>query len=301
MRAVTLLSKPIPAKECVRGNKFACSQAKPDPDRLRIPDMTETLRVGTVPYLVGRPLDYGLENEPGIRLEKKVPASLVQDLRENRLDVALVSSIELFRMEGYSYIPELCVGGRGVVSSVQVFLRQPVQEIESLAMDPASRTSQALVQILMAERSGGPPSYVFPELGEDQRHLPCAAWLSIGDRALRDFHAGGNQVFNPSEAWARSTGLPFVFAAWIVRPGVDIAPHLPAFNRAFERGRAAIPSLAGKAARAWGLPSKVCEDYLGRECTYQLGPQMEEALQLFGQKAGALGLTEPRAVPVAAR
>ncbi|HPF13754.1 MAG: menaquinone biosynthesis protein [Planctomycetes bacterium] len=259
--------------------------------------MTEMLRVGSVPYLVGRPLDYGLENDPEVRFSKEVPARLVEGLREGRLDVALVSSIELFRMPGYSYLPGLCVGGRGVVSSVQVFLRRPLDEVESVAMDPASRTSQALVQILLADRPDGPPEYLFPALGEDHRKLASSAWLSIGDRALRDFHAGGTQVFNPSDAWTRTTGLPFVFAAWIVRPGVDIAPHRARLERAHERGRAAIGQLAGQAARTWNLPAKVCEDYLGRECVYRLGPEMDEALKLFGERAGALGLTHPEAIP----
>ncbi|MEZ5974296.1 MAG: MqnA/MqnD/SBP family protein [Planctomycetota bacterium] len=100
--------------------------------------MSETLRVSSVPYLVGRPLDHGLSREEGITLEKHVPARLVELLRAGKLDVALVSSIELFCMPGYSYIPGLCVGGKGAVSSVQVFLRRPIEQVDSIAMDPAS-------------------------------------------------------------------------------------------------------------------------------------------------------------------
>ncbi|MEZ6005624.1 MAG: menaquinone biosynthesis protein [Planctomycetota bacterium] len=263
--------------------------------------MSETLRVGSVPYLVGRPLDHGLSREEGITLEKHVPARLVELLRAGKLDVALVSSIELFCMPGYSYIPGLCVGGKGAVSSVQVFLRRPIEQVDSIAMDPASRTSQALVQVLLADRKGGPPSYHFPTLGQDPRELPCSAWLSIGDRALRHFHSGASQVFNPSSAWTRSTGLPFVFAAWIVRPGVDIEPHLPAFQRSYEAGRAASGELARNAARTWSLPSKVIEDYLRQECVYSMGGEMDDALQLFGERSRVLGLASDEAVPTACR
>ena len=65
------------------------------------------LRVGTVPYLVGRPLDSGLEAEPGIALSQHVPAQLVARLHDKSLDVALVSSIELFRTSGHRFIDGL--------------------------------------------------------------------------------------------------------------------------------------------------------------------------------------------------
>ena len=81
------------------------------------------LRVGSVPYLVGRPLDLGLEREPGIRYERRVPAELVEGLRRGELDAALVSSIELFRAPGYRYLAPFAVSGAGPVGSVQVFLR----------------------------------------------------------------------------------------------------------------------------------------------------------------------------------
>ncbi len=263
------------------------------------PPMSKTLRIGSVPYLVGRPLDQGLDQEPGMEYCQDVPARLIERLRSDDLDVALVSSIELFRMPGYTYIPELAVGTRGAVSSVQVFLRRPLDEIEVIAMDPASRTSQALVQILLANRPEGAPTYLFPGLDEDQRDLPAGAWLSIGDRALRNFHAGTHNVFNPSAAWVNETGLPFVFAAWIVRPGVDITPHLPAFHAAHERGMRAIPELARKAGAKWSLPATICESYLSRECVYNLGRDMGSALEAFGERASAIGLTDSKARPEA--
>ena len=71
------------------------------------------LRVGTVPYLVGRPLDEALEDEPGIDVVRAVPAELVRGLRDGSLDVALVSSIELFRRPGYRYLDGLAVSGEG--------------------------------------------------------------------------------------------------------------------------------------------------------------------------------------------
>jgi chorismate dehydratase len=215
------------------------------------------------------------------------------------LDVALVSSIELFRKPGYSYIPNYCVGTRGAVSSVQVFLRKPLAEVQTLAMDPASRTSQALVQILLSDRAGGPPEYLFPELGQDPKALPADAWLSIGDTALQEYHRGEFEVFNPSQAWAERFGLPFVFAAWIVRADVAVESHAAAFARSFAHGQKQLGQLAAQAGQALNLPLDLCEHYLQVECAYSLGADMQAALKAFGQRAGALKLTDPEAVPIA--
>ncbi len=252
-----------------------------------------TLRVGTVPYLVGRPLDSGLAEEPGIELVHDVPAKLVERLRAGDLDVALVSSIELFRRPGYRYLDGLAVAGRGYVGSVQLFLEgtRTIEEVNEVALDPASRTARTLVRVLLADRPGGPPAFREVPVGEDPRAVGADAWLRIGDAALREHLDEGIPCWNPSEQWARTTGLPFVFAPWIVREGVEIAPYAEAFRRSAERGGARIASLAAEAARAWSLPQERCQAYLGQECRFEwAGEELRESLTAFRDRAAALDL-----------
>lgn len=257
------------------------------------------LRVGSVPYLVGRPLDLGLERERGIAYERRVPAELVRGLRAGELDVALVSSIELFREPGYRYLDGVGVCGAGVVGSVQVFLRQPVERITSLALDPASRAAAALVQVLLAERAPR-VEFVVVAPGADPREAGTDAWLRIGDAALREhWREPELPVFNPSQEWARRTGLPFVFAVWIVRPDARIEPHLGAFARARARGRAATAELAREASVAWELPLAPCARYLGEECLYEPGPALHAALAEFQRAAARLGLARADLTPTA--
>lgn len=249
------------------------------------------LRVGSVPYLVGRPLDLGLGDEPGIELTHHVPAELVARLRAGELDVALVSSIELFRRPGYRYLSGLAVAGRGAVSSVQVFLRRPIDEVQSLALDPASRTAATLVRVLLAERPGGAPEFREVPADKDPRQAEADAWLRIGDAALREYLApDAPPVFNPSRAWAERTGLPFVFAAWIVRPGVQVEPQLEAFLAARRRGAEALDSLVDEACRRWDLPRAACDSYLRRECEYEPAGEMADALFAFRDAAATLDL-----------
>jgi len=256
------------------------------------------LRVGSVPYLVGRPLDHGLGDEPGIELNYAVPAKLVEQLRAGEIDVALVSSIELFRRPGYRYIDGIAVAGESYVGSVQVFLRKPIQDVRSIAMDPSSRAAAALTRALLHDRDGGPPEYIEVPLGEDPRECEGAdAWLRIGDEALRETLTLDFPAWNPSEEWRRQTGMPFIFAAWIVRGDAPIEPHLEAFARARARGRAAISDLATQAAEQWSLPEAQCREYLEQECSYDPGPAMAPSLAEFRRRAVLAGLCDRDVLP----
>jgi len=139
--------------------------------------------------------------------------------------------------------------------------------------------------------------YVDVPLGEDPRALDVDAWLRIGDRALSEYLGEGIPAFNLSEAWVAQTGLPFVFAPWIVRPGVDLDDHLPALMRAAEFGRGRIEALSREAAAEWQLPFDECLHYLGTECVYSLGAEMQRALYEYRDRAARVGQCAPDYAP----
>ena len=70
----------------------------------------------------------------------------------NELDVALIPSVEYFANHDYRIISDACIACRGPVLSVKLFSRVPIADINSLALDQGSRTSAALVQVLLRER-----------------------------------------------------------------------------------------------------------------------------------------------------
>jgi chorismate dehydratase len=253
------------------------------------------LRVASVPYLVGRPVDEGLAAEPGVEFTRAVPARLARGLADGSLDVALVSSVELFRLSGASYLDGPCIAGEGRVSSVQVFLRKPVAEVQSLALDPASRTSVVLSQVVWP---GPPPALVEVPEGTDPRSVAADAWLRIGDAALREHLAAGSPpVLNPSELWRERTGLPFVFALWVARAGVDLAPWAAAFARSRAVGRARMEALAREAAAEWSVPEAATRHYLFEECLYEPGARLAPALHAFRDAGAALGLCDGTRTP----
>src|SRR5205085_10515384 len=131
------------------------------------------------------------------------------------------------------------------------------------------------------------------------REAETDARLRIGDPALPEHLAPGSPpVFNPSAEWTARTGLPFVFATWIVRGGVELAPSaLAAFARARTRGIERVDALAIEAARTWGLAEADCRRYLRDECLYEPGPRMHASLLRLRDEAAAIGLARGELTP----
>jgi chorismate dehydratase len=175
--------------------------------------------------------------------------------------------------------------------SVQVFLERPWEEARSVARDPASRTSNALFDVLCARRwRRGLPH---PEPGQrpDGR-------LLIGDAALREFAAGRPAVDLGAE-WTAWTGLPFVFAAWATldpRPGLAAA-----LGEAARAGLARRDGIARSEAARLGLDPGLCVRYLRESIRFGLGPDERRGAELFWERAAELGLAPPaRPLPLLA-
>ena len=110
--------------------------------------------------------------------------------------------------------------------------------------------------------------------------------------------AGFVEVVDLGDAWVRLTGLPFVFALWVVRPGVEIGDLPAVLDRCRARGLAHADRLARIHAGPLGLRPEDCYDYLTRVLSYELGAPEVAGLRLFAAKAAALGLA-PEGVELA--
>src|SRR5439155_5936270 len=109
---------------------------------------TRKLRIGSVSYLNARPLIYGLDAHPGVELHLEVPSRLLDGLRADRFDVALLPVIDYQRLENLIIIPAGGIGSDGPTLTVRLFSKVPVKQIRSLACDPDSHTSVALARII---------------------------------------------------------------------------------------------------------------------------------------------------------
>ncbi|MBX3463944.1 MAG: menaquinone biosynthesis protein [Planctomycetes bacterium] len=198
-----------------------------------------TVRLGGVPYGVGAPLLAGLESEPGVQLRKAPPTTLVRGLRDGTLDAALVSSIEAVRAPGYTVAPDLGIACKREIRSVRAFRRRGAA-IRRVGLDASSATSVALLRLLLANvhRADTAADVQFETIAPvgTPALLPHDLVLLIGDTGLHA-EAGDREVWDLGAEWRSWTGLPFVFALWLLRPGAAADRVLPVLRAARERGR----------------------------------------------------------------
>ena len=182
------------------------------------------LRIGAVSYLNTKPLIQGLQRRLGDRgkLSLALPSQLADDLRAGKLDVALIPSVEYFRgladsANRYQVISNAAIGCRGPVWSVRLLSRVPTKQIRTLAMDEGSRTSAAMVRILLKEMHGIEPEPVAFPINTSAESVDADAVLMIGDRAMHPERGVYREIWDLGDRWCRHTELPFVFAMWVAR------------------------------------------------------------------------------------
>lgn len=260
------------------------------------------IRVGAVSYLNAKPLYHGLEaHDPAVRLELDLPSRLAARLAAGDLDVALIPSVEYFRgaAAGYEVLPGFAIAARGPVRSVKLFSRVPFGEVDRLALDEGSRTSQALVRVWLNAAHGVRPARIEPlPMGQSPLESSADAVLVIGDRAMRVPDAPWHASVDLAQAWVALTGLPFVFALWTARPGVDLGDLPAILDRCRADGLAHAGAIAAEHAPKLGLDEGECFDYLTRVLSYDLGERELAGLRLFGRRAADLGLA-PRGADLA--
>ena len=173
------------------------------------------MRVGSVSFLNAVPLTRGLESE----IVFATPAKLAELLQKDELDAGLVSVTEVLFHDRYDVLDSIAIASLGEVKSVLLAHRVPLAEIHEVFCDTASLTSVNLLRVLLAERAVRPE---FKPLPDYESATQRDAVLLIGDAALDFLFAPhGHEILDLGAAWLELTGLPFVYAVWALRRGVE--------------------------------------------------------------------------------
>jgi chorismate dehydratase len=253
--------------------------------------MHSSIRVGAVNYLNTKPLICDLDVlAPQAELILEVPSRLADSLAEGALDVALIPVIEYFRAGTYTIVPNIAIASRGPVLSVTLFSRVPWSGIRRVALDEGSRTSAALAQILLRARHGIHPEVVSLPLDSTAEETDADAVVLIGDRAMHACLPGFAHAFDLGQEWHDWTGLPFVYAVWAVRDGVELGPVQEALVEAKRRGCTRIGQIAHAEAPRLGLDAGFCRRYLANIIHFDLGPREQAGLHHYYMLACELGL-----------
>ncbi|GAA2733871.1 menaquinone biosynthesis protein [Streptomyces nogalater] len=273
--------------------------------------------MGDISFLNCAPLRWGLAHS-GAREQFDMvsgpPEWLAGELLAGRLDAGPVSLARYLRhTDAWELLPDgVAIGSDGPVHSCHIVSRAPLDNLDGavVALSEASRSTTLLARILLEDAVGVRPVYrSVPQNLDDMLDIADAAVL-IGDEALR-LHArppAGLRIQDTGALWRGWTGLPMVFAVWVVRREVArehplavralAASLTDAAERAGAHPEAVARAAAAESARSPGgrLSEQVLVDYY-RVLDYSLGDRQLAAMSEFRRRAAARGeLTEERSL-----
>lgn len=253
------------------------------------------LRVGAVSYLNSKPLIEDLGNSLGEngRLSTDLPSRLADQLHRDEIDLGLIPVFEYFQNESFRLVSTSGIACRGPVWSVRIFFRCQPSKVKTLALDEGSRTSAALSKVLLHEELGRIPETRLLPIDASPDSIDADAVLLIGDRAMHPERYERTFVANwdLGETWWERTGLPFVFAAWVARPGVSQSPLLGDWlDKVREYGKERIPEISTRLSESYELTSAQCFDYLSNYIHFEIDREARAGLEEFRRKCHHLGL-----------
>ena len=235
-----------------------------------------------------------------------VPSTLNAMLRSGELDLTPASSIEYAKAyEQYCLLPGMSISAMGPVKSVLLFTTVPIEELDGcpIGLTAESDTSVNLLKILLAKMYGLHNTFERTSLPVEEAMQRYPGMLVIGDAALKAVAAsaergsqpGYQHVYDLAELWNQFTGLPFVFALWIVqrKAAVEHGARLQQLARDLQAAKQLASEKYTEIAarcpeRAWLVEKGLVEYW--RIMSFDLTPAHLEGVQTFFRYAHDLGL-----------
>ncbi|MFQ5739104.1 MAG: menaquinone biosynthetic enzyme MqnA/MqnD family protein [Acidobacteriota bacterium] len=250
-------------------------------------------RLSFINFLNSVPLGWSFLNghhRDVFELSFDVPSECARRLANGRADVGLIPVIEYQNIEGLRVLPDISISSKREVKSVLFVSNVALSEVRRIAVDTSSRTSVALLKILFQVfyRRDSVSFEPLPPQPDMMLQSHDAA-LIIGNPALK-MSLGSREVYDLAGEWYRFTGLPFVFAFWAARPGVDLGQQAALFYQSKREGLGAIQRIGQLYSQKLGLAPADIEAYILRNLDYSLDEANLRGLRTFYRLAAEIGL-----------
>lgn len=233
-------------------------------------------KFAVLPYTNAAPLaEYIPAVQSGAELICRDPALTLNEILHGRVDAGIVPVVDFFNTAGLERIEGIGICSDGNVESVLLQCKCPLKYVKSVSLDPASKTSNLLIKVLLKEYFGRVCDIKF-----DTSQSNADARVIIGDNALcapKEF-----ETYDLSGLWKSMAGLPFVFAVWVYRSDHPNKKKLfEIIHNAKKEGMRNTALLSEKYARKTGLSEERCFHYLTKCIHYDIGENELVAMKLF--------------------
>lgn len=262
------------------------------------------LRIGRIAYLNVAPYFHYLREEGfSGEIVAGVPSALNAMLADGTIDACPSSSYEYgLHADDYFLLPDHSISSLGPVHSVLLFTPGPLSVLPGteVAITGESATSINLLKILLKEFCDiNEVSFTVPSGEVEQLLKEGQSALLIGDRALAAAKGcpPGFQITDLGALWYHFTGLPFVFALWIVRRKTvaEFPDELRELSAQLQRSRQKafghMPEMAKQLSEETIFSAKQLGEYW-RGISYYLDQGHIEGLRLYFTLCHKHGLLE---------
>jgi chorismate dehydratase len=163
-----------------------------------------------------------------------------------------------------------------------LYHRGAVPAPRRVGLDPCSQTTNALLQIVLYEKLQLGIELVPLNRDEDPlARKDLDGFLKIGDPCLTFAPPPEYHALDLTMEWHQFTNLPFVFAVWLARRGVDLEGVNKTLFLAKREGLRNIETIARTEAPKLGLEFMRAKTYVGKIVHYDLGRAELGGLDLF--------------------
>jgi chorismate dehydratase len=258
------------------------------------------LRISAISFLNTAPLMWDFEHGDAARdfeIEYTIPSACAAALADNRADIGIIPAFTYAQIPDLVILPKIAIAAKDEVRSILLVSKNPMEDIRTVATDTSSRTSVALLQVLLTKFFGGPRELAAHPPQLEAMLMDHDAALLIGDAALVAVIREGYHVYDLAHVWREATGKPFVFAFWAVRmDALDRTPEGLNLAKVFQQSRdhGLEPQNLDVIAKEWapklGLGEADIRSYLTENIRYDLDRECHAGFRLFLQYALEIGL-----------
>ena len=239
-----------------------------------------TIKIGQIPYLNSEVFYRGMDTSVA-ELSPLVPSALSGAVQNGQVEAGPVPLVTCFAIEDrFKPLGSYCIATVERAYSILFYSRVPIEDLNGKIVGITSETSTSvrLLKTLLKHRFNVNPSKY--EMVRDSND----SFLLIGDEALRNRLgvAGYPYQYDLGEVWYQWTGLPFVFARWVVRNDLDqrcIEWIETALDLNISRNLVEANQIAKK-RRDLGMSLDEVAEYV-RSFRYKLGPEELKSIDKF--------------------
>ncbi|MGB9716517.1 MAG: menaquinone biosynthetic enzyme MqnA/MqnD family protein [Thermodesulfovibrionales bacterium] len=219
-----------------------------------------SLRIGKITFANLFPIFYMLQRECDCSqydFIEGVPSFLNRMLRNGEIDLSPSSSIEFLRYQDrYVFIDGHSLSSKGPIESIFLLSRIPIERLKGRRILTSSQSDTSVVLLDIILRKFLKVESILESTDEKIESLldKADSFLCIGDDALkakkivtgekknpelRTQNSGHIYIYDLGDLWFKNTGLPFVFALWIVRKDmlIEKTELINRFSRDLDRSK----------------------------------------------------------------